>query len=76
MAALVNYLAALVNYLGETSAFINSLEPDEKESYERGFIEIHDALLDQFMQSIDGICKEWVESEAGAAFIALWVRLR
>jgi len=67
-------LTPLFNYLSENCAFIKDLQPDEKECYEREFIEIHDDLLNKFVESIDGISEEWVESEAGAAFIAMWVR--
>ena|SRR5579859_1481305 len=69
-------LTPLFNYLRENCPFINDLEPDEKGNYEHQFIEIHDDLLNNFVQSIDGICEEWVESEAGEAFIAMWIKAK
>ena len=65
-------LKTLFNYLVENSAFINDLKVDEKESYEREFIKTHDDLLNTFVQSIDELCEEWAESEAGAAFIRIY----
>jgi len=69
-------LKPLFNYLVENSAFINDLNPDEMESYECEFVKTHDDLLDNFVQSIDVICDEWVESDAGAVFIAMYEKKR
>ena len=69
-------LRLLFNYLIENCAFINDLKPDEKESYEREFVKTHDDLLDKFVESIDAICEEGVESDAGAVFIALYEKRR
>ena len=65
-------LKTLFNYLVENSAFIDDLKLEEKENYECEFIKMHDDLLDKFVQSIDQLCEEWTESEAGAAFIAIY----
>lgn len=69
-------LKPLFNYLIENNAFINDLNPDEMERYEHEFVKTHDDLLDNFTQSIDAICDEWVESDAGAAFIAMYEKKR
>jgi len=52
--------------------FINEVTLDEKGSYEREFVKTHDDLLNKFEKSIDEICDEWADSEAGVAFIALF----
>src|SRR5579859_2094140 len=65
-------LQPLFDYLVENGAFINDLKLNEKESYEREFVRTHDDLLNKFVKSIDDICDEWVESEAGATFIAMF----
>jgi hypothetical protein len=72
----VHLLRPLFNYLVEHSAFINELTLAEKESYEREFVKTHDDLLNKFVKSIDDICEEWSESEAGAAFIAIFEKMK
>jgi hypothetical protein len=67
-------LQPLFQYLVENSAFINDLKLNEKESYEREFVNAHDDLLIKFEKSIDEVCEEWVASEAGLAFIAMFDR--
>ena len=65
-------LQPLFNYLVENSPFVNELKLDEKESYEREFVKTHDDLLNKFVKSIDDICDQWAESDAGAAFISMY----
>jgi hypothetical protein len=65
-------LRPLFEHLVEKSPFIKDVKLEEKENYEREFVKIHDDLLDHFMQSIDEICDEWVESDVGTAFFAIY----
>jgi len=51
-------LTPLFDYLVENDAFINNLKANEKKSYERNFVNIHGALLDAFVEAIDGLCDE------------------
>ena len=59
----------LFNYLVENNDILKS---DDKEFYQREFIKAHDELLNKFVDSIDDLCEEWVNSEAGVAFIAIF----
>jgi hypothetical protein len=71
-----DHLKSLFSYLVENNAYYNELKQDEKEGYEREFVKTHDDLLDKFVESIDAICDEWVESDAGVAFIAMYEKRR
>jgi hypothetical protein len=71
-----NHLKSLFSYLVENNAYYNDLKLDEKESYEHEFVKTHDELLDKFVESIDAVCEEWVESDAGVGFIAMSEKMR
>jgi len=56
----------LFDYLIENN---NHLTPNDKEFYQRDFIRAYDELLNKFVDLVDDFCEEWVDSEAGLAFI-------
>jgi len=68
-------LTPLFNYLVENSTYVTDLKAEsEKENFEREFVKSHDDLLDAFIESIDAICDEWAASDAGVAFITMYVK--
>jgi hypothetical protein len=69
-------LKSLFYYLVENCPLMEMLDEDQKGDYFKEFSDIHDHLLDKFIESIGAVCDKWVESDAGTAFIESYYKAK